>query len=49
MTLTCQAFYVTYVHYKNELEAVEQEIQELEIALPQAEEKELELYKARFS
>jgi hypothetical protein len=47
--LSYQAFFATYGRYKSQLEAVQMEIQELEIALPVAEEEELELYKARYT
>jgi hypothetical protein len=47
VTLTSNALYATYLRYKGEMIAVEREIQELEIALAEAEDDELELFQNR--
>ena len=47
VTLTKQALHGTYLRYKAQMVELQNEIRELEIALPEAEAQELELLKAR--
>jgi hypothetical protein len=47
--LTFQGLYATHLRYKHQLEALDMEIRELEIALPEAEAEELELFKGKIA
>jgi len=47
VSLTSNALYATYLRYTGEKIAVEKEIQELQIALGEAEDNELELFQKR--